>query len=182
MEALHDIVKSGKALYAGISNYNAEQTKTAIQTLKKMGMHMLIHQENYSMFNRRAENGLTDVLREEGVGCIAFCPLAKGMLTSRYLNGIPEDSRAKHDPRFLRESDITEEKLEKIRALDEIAKERNQTLAQMALAWCLRNEEITSVLIGASKPEQVKENVLALDANAFSDGELARIDAILGNN
>ncbi len=181
MGALYDIVKSGKALYIGISNYNPEQTKKAVETLDKMGMHLLIHQANYSMFNRNIENGLTDVLEEKGVGCIAFCPLAKGLLTNRYLNGIPEDSRASHDPRFLRVSDITEERLAKIRALDDIAKERNQSLAQMALAWGLRYNAVTSVLIGASRPSQVTENVRALDAKAFSEDELARIDEILKN-
>ena len=179
MGALYDIVKSGKALYVGISNYNAEQTRVAVKTLADMGMHMLIHQANYSMFNRWIENGLTDVLTDEGVGCIAFCPLAKGLLTNRYLGGIPTDSRASHDPRFLRASDITEEKLQKIRALDAIAGERGQTLAQMALAWGLRDNAVTSVLIGASKPEQVKENVLALDGGSFTADELARIDKIL---
>ena len=179
MGALYDIVKSGKALYVGISNYSAEQTKVAVKTLSQMGMHMLIHQASYSMLNRWIENGLTDVLRDEGVGCIAFCPLAKGLLTNRYLDGIPSDSRASHDPRFLRASDITEEKLEKIRALDKIASERGQTLAQMALAWGLREKEVTSVLIGASKPSQVKENVRALDAAPFSEEELSIIDEIL---
>lgn len=132
--ALFDIVKSGKALYAGISNYNAEQTSEAIRVLGDMGMHMLIHQPNYSMLNRSIENGLLDVLETYGVGCIAFGPLAGGMLTGRYLNGIPADSRAGHDPRFLRPSDITEEKLSIVRRLNDIAMQRGQTLAQMALA------------------------------------------------
>ena len=179
MGALYDIVKSGKALYVGISNYNAEQTRVAVKTLSDMGIHPLIHQVSYSMFNRAPEKGLTDVLAEEGVGCIAFCPLAKGMLTSRYLDGIPADSRAARDPRFLRPSDLTDERLDKIRALNEIANQRGQTLAQMALAWTLRNDVVTSALIGASKPEQVRENVLALNASPFSSEELSAIDEIL---
>ena len=179
MGALYDIVKSGKALYAGISNYNAEQAKTAIQTLKDMGMHMLIHQPNYSMLNRWIENGLTDVLREEGVGCIAFGPLAGGLLAGRYLNGIPKDSRAGHDPRYMRPSDITEEKLKIIRALNDIALQRGQSLAQMAIMWDLRLPEVTTALIGASRPEQIIENVKALDAPDFTQEELSAIDKIL---
>ena len=179
MGALYDIVKSGKALYAGISNYNAEQAKEAIEVLKGMGMHMLIHQPNYSMLNRSIENGLTDVLREEGVGCIAFGPLGGGLLTGRYLNGIPADSRAGHDPRFIRPSDITEEKLTLIRQLNDVAQRRGQSLAQMAICWDLRLPEVTTALIGASRPEQVIENVKALNAPAFTQEELDEIDAIL---
>ena len=180
MQALHDIVRSGKALYVGISNYNAEQTQIAVETLERMGTHMLIHQPNYSMLNRTIEDGLTDViLREKGVGCIAFGPLAGGRLTGRYLNGIPADSRAAHDPRFLRSSDITEELLIRIRRLNVLAERRGQTLAQMALAWTLRSEAVTSALIGASRPEQVAENVRALDNAAFTQEELDEIDAIL---
>ena len=144
-------------------------------------MHMLIHQPNYSMLNRRIENGLTDVLREEGVGCIAFGPLGGGLLTERYLNGIPKDSRAGHDPRFIRPSDITEEKLTTIRALTEIAHQRGQSLAQMAIQWDLRVPEVTTALIGASRPEQVTENVKALDAPDFTVEELAAIDEILSS-
>ena len=177
--ALFDIVKSGKALYAGISNYNAEQTSEAIRVLGDMGMHMLIHQPNYSMLNRSIENGLLDVLETYGVGCIAFGPLAGGMLTGRYLNGIPADSRAGHDPRFLRPSDITEEKLSIVRRLNDIAMQRGQTLAQMALAWSLRSKGVTSALIGASKPEQIIENVRALDNTHFTQEELAGIDSVL---
>ena len=179
MGALYDIVKSGKALYAGISNYNADQAREAIRVMKEMGMHMLIHQPNYSMLNRSIENGLTDVLREEGVGCIAFGPLGGGLLTGRYLNGIPADSRAGHDPRFIRPSDITEEKLATIRALNEIAARRGQTLAQMALAWDLRLPEVTTALIGASRPEQVLENLEALKGPAFTREELDAIDQVL---
>ncbi|MBP3333496.1 MAG: L-glyceraldehyde 3-phosphate reductase [Clostridia bacterium] len=179
MQALHDIVKSGKALYVGISNYNTEQAAVAIDTLKSMGTHMLIHQPNYSMLNRSIEHSLTGKLTEKGVGCIAFGPLAGGKLTARYLNGIPSDSRAAHDPRFLRPSDITDELLIKIRKLNEIAQNRSQTLAQMALAWTLRNDCVTSALIGASKPEQVIENVKAMENSHFNEEELAAIDNIL---
>lgn len=179
MGALYDIVKSGKALYAGISNYNPEQTRRAVQCMKEMGMHMLIHQPNYSMFNRSIERGLTDVLAEEGVGCMAFGPLAGGRLTGRYLNGIPADSRAAHDPRFLRASDINEQLLATIRKLNAVAERRGQTLAQLALVWALRSPVVTSVLIGASKAEQVSENVKALENMTLSEDELAEIDAVL---
>ncbi len=179
MQALHDIVKSGKALYVGISNYNAEQTAVAVKTLKEMGTHMLIHQPNYNMFNRSIEHGLTDVLKQEGVGCIAFGPLAGGKLTGRYLNGIPTDSRAIHDPRFLRASDINEDLLSLTRRLNALAARRGQTLAQMALSWTLRTDAVTSALIGASKPEQVLENVKAFENAAFTKEELDEIDAIL---
>ena len=179
MGALYDIVKSGKALYVGISNYNAEQTRVAAETLESMGMHLLIHQPNYSMLNRSIEQGLTDVLEEKGVGCIAFGPLAGGRLTDRYLNGIPADSRAGHDPRYLRPEYITDELLDKVRALNEIAKKRGQTMAQMALAWTLRLPQVTTALIGASKPQQIIENVQALDNLSFSDEELQAIEAIL---
>lgn len=179
MQALHDIVRSGKALYVGISNYSKEEAEIAIKTLEKMGTHMLIHQPNYSMFNRYIENGLTDVLSENGVGCIAFGPLAGGKLTGRYLNGIPTDSRAAHDPRFLRPSDINERLLTTVRKLDSLAKERGQTLAQMALAFTLRSDAVTSALIGASKPEQITENVKALQNITFTTEELGLIDQIL---
>lgn len=181
MGALYDIVKSGKALYAGISNYNPDQAKRAINCLKDMGMHMLIHQPNYNMFNRSIEQGLTELLSEEGVGIIAFAPLAGGRLTGRYLNGIPEDSRAAHDPRFLRPSDIDEKLLATVRALNAVAERRGQTLAQLALVWALRDPAVTSALIGASKPEQVAENVRALDNMSLSEEELGEIDTILAN-
>ncbi len=179
MQALHDIVRSGKALYVGISNYNAEQTAAAIQTLKQMGTHMLIHQPNYSMFNRSIEHGLTELLAREGVGCIAFGPLAGGKLTGRYFNGIPADSRAVHDPRFLRASDINDDLLSLTQKLNEVAEHRGQTLAQMALAWTLRDGAVTSALIGASKPEQILENTQALQNVRFTEAELGEIDAIL---
>ena len=179
MQALCDIVRSGKALYVGISNYKAEQAEEAIRVLGEMGVHMLIHQPNYSMLNRWIEDGLTDVLSKEGVGCIAFGPLAGGVLAGRYLNGMPADSRAVHDPRYLKASSITDEKLSVVRRLGKIAAERGQTLAQMALAWTLRDGVVTSALIGASKPEQILENVKALENMAFSAEELAEIDEIL---
>lgn len=179
MGALDQIVRSGKALYVGISNYSAEQAKVAIKTLRELGTPMLIHQPNYSMMNRSIENGLTDVLEEEGVGCIAFGPLAGGVLTNRYLNGIPQDSRAVHDPRFLRASDITDEKLNIVRKLDEVAKRRGQTVAQLAVLWTLRNPVVTSALIGASRPEQVEENVRAFQNPTLSVEELQEIENIL---
>ena len=148
---------------------------------RNFGEHMLIHQPNYSMFNRSIEHGLTDVLTEEGVGIMAFGPLAGGKLTGRYLNGIPEDSRAIHDPRFLRASDINENLLRTTRALNAVAERRGQTLAQLALVWALRLPAVTSALIGASKPEQVAENVKALDNMNLSEEELNEIDAILAN-
>lgn len=179
MGALDYIVRSGKALYAGISNYSAEQAETAIKTLRAMGTPMLIHQPNYNMFNRRIEEGLTDVLQREGVGCIAFAPLANGMLTSKYLGGIPADSRAARDPRYLKPDSITPQKLSVISALNDIAQRRSQTLAQMALAWTLRGGTVTSALIGASRPEQLVENVKAMENPDFTQEELAEIDAIL---
>lgn len=181
MQALHDIVRSGKALYVGISNYNAKQAEVAIKTLRELGTPMLIHQPNYNMFNRSIEQGLTDVLREQGTGCIAFGPLAGGRLTGRYLDGIPSDSRAAHDPRFLRPSDINDDLLNTVRKLNAIAERRGQTLAQMALVWTLRDDAVTSALIGASKPEQVIENVKALENASFTAEELAEIDSILAN-
>ncbi|MGN0778099.1 MAG: L-glyceraldehyde 3-phosphate reductase [Aristaeellaceae bacterium] len=179
MGALDHIVRSGKALYVGISNYRPEQAAKAIAILKELGTPCLIHQPSYSMFNRWIEDGLTDVLRQEGVGCICFAPLQNGLLTNRYLNGIPADSRAAHDPRYLKASDITPDKLEKIRALNDIAQARGQALSQMALAWVLRDPVVTSALIGASRPEQIVENVKALNAAPFTSEELASIDAIL---
>lgn len=180
MGALDQIVRSGKALYVGISNYNAEQAQIAIRTLQALGTPMLIHQPNYSMLNRTVEQGLTDVLREEGVGCIAFAPLRNGILTNRYLNGIPADSRAAHDPRYLKARDITEEKLAVVRALNEIALQRGLTMAQLALQWVLRDPVVTSALIGASRPEQVEENVQAANFAPLTAEELTQIDRILG--
>lgn len=180
MGALDAIVRSGKALYAGISNYyDPDQARTAIRTLKSLGTPMLIHQPRYSMFARTIENGLDDVLTEEGVGCIAFAPLANGQLAGRYLNGIPSDSRAAHDPRYLKPDSITAENVRKAQLLNEIAKSRGQTLAQLSLQWVLRRDVVTSALIGASRPEQIAENVRALDFAPLTDEELTAIDRIL---
>lgn len=185
MGALEQILRSGKALYVGISNYKPDQTESAIKALGALGSHLLIHQPSYSMLNRWIEQpadgtgSLKDVLRREGVGCIAFAPLQNGLLTAKYLNGIPEDSRAAHDPRYLKPTAITEEKLAKIRKLNAIAEARGQKLAQMALQWVLRDDVITSALIGASKPEQIVENVAALQFPALNTSELNAIDEIL---
>jgi len=179
MGALDRAVRSGKALYAGLSNYDAVQTERASKILKELGTPCLIHQPMYHMFQRAPEKGLLDVLAKEGIGGIAFCPLAQGVLTSRYLNGIPADSRAGHDPRFLKPESITEDKLARIRKLDALAKERGQSLAQLALAWVLRQPAITSALIGASKVSQIDENLGALKNLSFAPDELKRIDAIV---
>ena len=179
MAALDHIVRSGKALYVGISNYNAEQAKVAIRTLRSMGTPMLIHQPNYNMFNRSIEHGLTDVLAEEGVGCIAFAPLRGGILTNRYLNGIPADSRAIHDPRFLRPDQITEERMAIVRSLKTIADRRGQTVAQLALQWTLRSPVVTSALIGASRPEQIEENVAAFKSPMLTETEINEIEEII---
>jgi len=179
MSALDQAVRSGKALYAGISSYNPEQTATAVKVLREMGTPCLIHQPKYSMFERSIEGGLLDVLGKEGVGGIAFCPLAQGLLTDRYLKGIPEGSRASKPYSFLKKNDIDEHRLTQIGALNEIAAEREQSLAQMALAWVLRDGRMTSALIGASRVEQIEQNVAALANLAFSTEELVRIDAIL---
>ncbi|MEW8969149.1 MAG: L-glyceraldehyde 3-phosphate reductase [Mesobacillus sp.] len=179
MMALDHVVRQGKALYVGLSNYGVEETKQAITILKELGTPLLIHQPAYSMFNRWVEDGLTDLLQEEGVGSIAFVPLAQGLLTNRYLNGIPEDSRALKPNSFLNEGDVSDEVLIKVRQLNEIAQERGQSLAQMALAWVLREQKITSALIGASKVSQIEENVAALERLDFSEAELNMIDDIL---
>lgn len=183
MGALDQIVRSGKALYVGISNYyDPQQAKTAIETLKKLGTPTLIHQPRYSMLSRVPEQGLFDLLREQGVGCIAFAPLCNGILTGKYLNGIAPDSRAGHDPRYLKPGMITPEKLEIVRQLKEIADRRGQSMAQLALQWVLRDEVVTSALIGASRPEQLVENAKALSFPALSQEELAQIEAILASN
>ena len=181
MGALDQIVRSGKALYVGISNYKKEQAQKAYQILKEQKTPFIIHQPSYSMLNRWIEeDGLKDFLFENGIGCIAFSPLAQGLLTGKYLNGIPKDSRIGSGKSiFLQERDLTEEMLGKIRKLDEIAKERGQSLTQMALAWILRDGKVTSVLIGASRAEQILENIKALDNISFSDEEISRIDEIL---
>jgi L-glyceraldehyde 3-phosphate reductase len=179
MGALNHAVRSGKALYAGLSNYDATQAAAAIRILRELGTPCLIHQPKYSIFVRTPESGLLDLLGQQGVGAIAFCPLAQGLLTGRYLQGIPEGSRASKAG-FLKKTDITEERLRQIRALHEVAAERGQSLAQMALAWVLRDGRMTSALIGASRVEQIEENVAALANLSFSAEELARMDAIAG--
>jgi L-glyceraldehyde 3-phosphate reductase len=179
MSALHHAVRSGKALYAGISSYDAQQTATAADVLRRLGTPCLIHQPKYSMFERKIETGLLDVLKQEGIGCIAFCPLAQGLLTDRYLNGIPADSRANKRDAFLKKNDVTEDSIAKVRALSEMARLRGQSIAQLALSWVLRDPRMTSALIGASRVEQITQNVGALANLRFSSDELARIDNIL---
>ena len=179
MGALDQAVRSGKALYAGISSYDAKQTSVAAKILRELGTPCLIHQPKYSMFDRWVENGLLDVLGNEGIGGIAFCPLAQGLLTDRYLHGVPADSRASKPHGFLKKNDIDEHRLTQVRALGAVAKERGQTLAQMALAWVLRDGRMTSALIGASRVEQIEQNVAALENMDFSADELTSIDAIL---
>ena len=175
MGALDTAVRQGKALYAGISSYSANRTREAAAILHKLGTPLLIHQPSYSMLNRWIEPDLLGVLREEGIGCIVFSPLAQGMLTDRYLKGVPEGSRASH-PGSMSQDMLTEENLAKIRALNEIAKRRGQTLAQMAVAWTLRDPVVTSALVGASSVAQLEQNVAALDKLEFSPGELEEID------
>ncbi len=179
MGALDYAVKSGKALYAGLSNYDGERMRRAAEILRELKCPFVINQNRYSMFDRTVENnGLLSAAEDEGKGIIVFSPLAQGLLTDRYLNGIPEDSRARTSGIFLKESSVTEEKLEKARALNKIAAERGESLAQMALSWVLRKDAVTSVLIGASKPSQIEENVAILNSKPFSEDELSRIDKI----
>ena len=177
--AVADAVKAGKALYAGISNYDPDRTRQAASLLRERGVPCLIHQMRYHLFERIPEQGLFQTLSQEGIGGIVFSPLAQGLLTNRYLNGIPADARAARDPRFLKPEHITAAKLAKIRALDALARKRGQSLAQMALAWVLREKAITSALIGASKPSQIEENVKALANLKFAAEELTAIDRIL---
>lgn len=179
MQALDLIVRQGKALYVGISNYNAEQAEKAIDILNELGTPCLIHQPKYSMFERGPENGLLNVLGNKGVGCIPFSPLAQGLLTDKYLNGIPADSRVATSGVFLNESSITPEKVDKIRKLNAIAEQRSQKLAHMALAWLLKDDRVTSVLIGASKPSQVTDSLQSLTNSIFSREELDAIETIL---
>src|ERR671910_283109 len=174
--ALDTAVRQGKALYAGISSYSGERTREAVRILRELGTPLLIHQPSYSMLNRWVEDDLLGVLEEEGVGCIAFSPLAQGMLTTRYLDGVPEDSRAAKGV-FLTEDMLTEERLEHVRALNGIAQQRGQTLAQMAVAWVLRDPRVTSALVGASSVEQLDQTLGALERLDFSDDELAEIDS-----
>jgi L-glyceraldehyde 3-phosphate reductase len=181
MGALDSIVRQGKALYVGISSYSAEQTAEAVKILNKLGTPLVIHQPNYSMLNRWIEDGLQNVLEENGVGSIAFCPLAQGLLTKKYLSGIPEDSRAAKSTGALGEEQVTDAVISRVKKLNEFAANRGQSLSQMALAWVLREGRITSALIGASKVSQIEENVAALENLSFTSDELARIEEILNN-
>lgn len=181
MGALDQVVRQGKALYVGLSNYHPADTRRAAGILRRLGTPCLIHQPSYSLLNRWVDReGLLDVLADEGIGCIAYSGLAQGLLSGKYLQGLPADSRAVRDPRFLRPSDITEAKLAIIRRLNDLAAGRGQSLAQMAIAWLLRQGRVTSALIGASRPEQLAENAGALQNLDFTDDELAAIDSITG--
>lgn len=179
MGALDHIVRQGKALYVGISQYKPAETARAIEILRSMGTPLLIHQPRYSMFDRWVEDGLLDVLGQEGVGSIVFSPLEQGLLTDKYLNGLPENSRAVRDGRYMNEAKISDEKLAKVRALNELALGRSQSLAQMAIAWLLRDERVTTVLLGASTPQQMLDNIGTLKNLSFTSDELARIETIL---
>ncbi|MCH6202040.1 L-glyceraldehyde 3-phosphate reductase [Aquiflexum sp. LQ15W] len=179
MGALDQIVRQGKALYVGISQYSAEDTERAYKILKEMGTPLFIHQPRYSMFDRWVEGGLLDVLGKKGIGSIAFSPLEQGVLTDKYLKGIPEDSRIAKDGRYLKKDQISDEVMEKVKALNQIALNRGQSLAQMAIAWLLKDPRITTVLVGVSKPEQLAENVEAVNNINFSSDELKKIELIL---
>jgi L-glyceraldehyde 3-phosphate reductase len=178
MSALADAVRWGKALYVGISAYNPAQTMEAVKSLRSLGRPCLIHQPKYSMFVREPERGLLQTLEQEGLGCIAFSPLAQGLLSDRYLKGIPSDSRAARDF-FLKKNDIDEHRLTQIRALNALAKERGQTLAQMAIAWVVRDQRVTSALIGTSRVEQLEQNIASMSHRKFSEEELGHIDEVL---
>jgi L-glyceraldehyde 3-phosphate reductase len=181
MQALDYIVRSGRALYVGISSYSPVHTKQAIRILEDLGTPLLIHQPSYNMFDRWIEDGLTDVLLDEGVGSIVFSPLAQGFLTNKYLEGVPEDSRASRSEQiYLNEANITQEKVAKVIQLNDLALQRGQSLAQMAVAWVLNNQAVTSAIIGASKVSQIEDCVAALDNLEFSKQELINIDSILG--
>lgn len=180
MRALDHVVRQGKALYAAISNYPADRAAEAITMLRELGTPCLIHQPRYSMFERTPEQGLLHTLDDRGVGCIAFSPLAGGVLTDRYLQGMPEDSRVASGSKFLLQNQLTNEKMEKVRRLNVIAQQRDQKLAQMALAWVLRDRRVTSVLIGASKTTQIDDAVNMLAQRQFSEDELAAIESVLG--
>jgi L-glyceraldehyde 3-phosphate reductase len=179
MGALADTVRAGKALYVGLSNYGPEETREGARILRQLGVPCLIHQPRYHLFDRWIENGLTDVLALEGIGCIPYCPLAQGLLTDRYLAGIPADSRAAKSGVFLKADQITEEVVAKVQRLNSIAQARGQKLAQMALAWVLRDPVVTTALIGASKVQQIEDNLAAIQNCRFSSEELASIDSIL---
>lgn len=180
MEALVQAVRQGKALYVGISSYSPEDTEACIKILEAQGLHLLVHQPSYSMLDRWIEDGLTAVLQQRGVGAVVFSPLAQGILTSRYLHGIPQDSRAGRPGEFLNPEDITTDVVDKVRQLNAIAQQRGQSMAQMALAWVLRDPVVTSAIIGASRVTQVDENIDALSHLTFTHDELTRIDQILG--
>lgn len=180
MQALDYIVRSGRALYVGISTYSPDETRRASKMLRELGTPCLIHQPRYNMFDRWIEDGLLEALDEEGIGCIAFSPLCQGILTNKYIDMIPEDSRAaKLAGKFHWKDSVTDERLAKVRKLNEIAKARGQSMAQLAIAWVLRHKVMTSALIGASRPEQIDDAVAALNNLTFSDSELKSIDAIL---
>jgi L-glyceraldehyde 3-phosphate reductase len=181
MRTLDLLVRQGKAWYVGISNYSADDAKKAITILKELGTPCLIHQPKYSMFERWVEGGLLDVLEQEGVGCIPFSPLAQGLLTNKYLNGIPQDSRAAKTTGHLQSGQITEANIAQVKKLNEIAVQRKQTLAQMALAWLMKDPRVTSVLIGASKPEQLADSLKCLENTSFSTEELSQIETLLQN-
>jgi L-glyceraldehyde 3-phosphate reductase len=181
METLDLIRRQGKALYIGLSNYDTGQTKVAVHILESLGTRCLIHQPKYSMFNRWVEGELLDLLESKGIGCIPFSPLAQGLLTNKYIQGIPEDSRAAKAHGFLKKSEITDDVLQKVRLLNELAGERDQSLAQMALSWLIKDKRITSVLIGASSVKQLNENLQCLENTGFSTAELERIEKILGS-
>lgn len=179
MGALASAVRAGKALYVGLSNYNPEQTRKAAAMLRQLGTPCVVHQPSYSLFNRTVEHGLLETLETEGIGCVAFSPLAQGLLTNRYLESIPEDSRVAKPSPFLQKSALTTGKLDQVRALSALAQDRGQSLAQMALAWVLRRPEMTSVLIGASRLSQIADCTGALKVPTFSEQELSEIDRIV---
>lgn len=181
MAALDQIVRQGKALYVGVSQYSADETARAADILKGLGTPFLIHQPRYNMLDRWVEDGLLDTLGKTGVGSIVFSPLQQGILTDKYVNGIPEDSRVAKDGRYLTESQITPEVVEKVKRLNEIAASRNQSLAQMAIAWLLKDKRVTSVLVGVSRVSQLQDNIAALDNLPFTSAELEKIEAILKN-
>lgn len=181
MGALDQVVRQGKALYVGISNYSDEQTAEAVKILNNLGTPLLIHQPSYSMLNRWIEDGLQDVLEQNGIGSIAFCPLQQGLLTNKYLGGVPDNSRAAKPTGALHKNQVTEAVLRKVEKLNDIAAQRGQSLAQMALAWVLRDGKVTSALIGASRVEQIEDNVAALYNLHFSTDELAKIDEVLNS-
>lgn len=179
MEALYQIVRQGKALYVGVSNYGPKELQLAYDTLSKMGVRLIVNQILYNMFYREPEKELFKVMESIGIGATIFSPLAQGLLTEKYINGIPEDSRVRKSGVFLKESDITPEKIEKVKKLSEVAKRRNQSVSQLAISWILRNGVVSSVIIGASKPLQIEENVKAIENLEFTEEELREIDEIL---